>query len=426
MPTYHIQTLGCQMNFSDTQVYAALIEEAGFLPERYEVADVVIINTCAVREASVHKMESWIGVHAKRKRETGLPKIGVIGCVPAIDLSEFKRVHPQVDFILPTFTDKKAMEVALQETLELNPVEGLTPRRSQITTLIPITSGCNSFCTYCIVPYTRGRLVSRPMDEIFVEAKSAIEAGAKEIFLLGQNVNVYGKDLDQSDGFVRLLERIDDIPGLLRIRFMTNHPRDMDEETLIRMREIKNLSSHFHLPVQSGSNQVLKLMNRGYTLLQYKHLISKIRDIFPTCSVTTDIIVGFPGETPSHFKETLNLLEEVRFEQVYAAMYSKRPKTPAANFVDQVADAELHNRINELLDVQRKISNEIAASYIGKQTKVLIDHTEGGLSVGYNQTGRLIRIQGQIEPGIMVGVCITKSSLGSLNAELLKEVGFER
>lgn len=406
------------MNSADSEFYASILSECGFTQADADNADLVFINTCAVREASVHKLESRLGELFKRKRLTGSPRIGVIGCVPAIDLETFKKKHKEVDFVLGTYPDRKSMELALVEALGIALDHPIALRTSAVSAYVPITTGCDSFCTYCIVPYTRGRLVSRKPEEILAECQQLIANGTREIVLLGQNVNVYGKDFDEKFGFTDLLSSIDGLEGLARIRFITSHPKDMDEPTLLKLRQLKKLAWYFHLPIQAGSDEVLCRMNRRYTVDEYRTLIEKIRKIFPVSGITSDIIVGFPGETEEQFEETVDMVRQIRFDQIYVAMYSKRPKTPAAQLHEQVDSNELHRRINKLLDAQRAISIEVSQEYVGRICKIFIESTDGEKSAGLTETGKLTFIEQSLKPGEIYDVKITRSTLASLHGEI--------
>jgi tRNA-2-methylthio-N6-dimethylallyladenosine synthase len=406
------------MNSADSEFYASILTECGFTQTDADNADLVFINTCAVRETSVHKLESRLGELFKRKRLTGMPRIGVVGCVPAIDLEVFKKKHKEVDFVLGTYPDRKSMELALVEALGIALDHPIALKTSAVTAYVPITTGCDSFCTYCIVPYTRGRLVSRKPEEIIEECKQLITNGTREIVLLGQNVNVFGQDFNNKFGFADLLSSIDELDNLKRVRFITSHPKDMDETTLLKLRQLKKLAWYFHLPIQAGSDEVLCRMNRRYTIGQYKSLIEKIRNIFPVSGITSDIIVGFPGETNEQFEETMDVVNQIRFDQVYMAMYSKRPKTPAAQFHQQVDRDELHRRISRLLDVQRAISIEVSQEYVARTCKVFIESNNEDKSVGLTETGKLTFIQQVLKPGEIYNVKITRSSLSSLHGEI--------
>jgi tRNA-2-methylthio-N6-dimethylallyladenosine synthase len=421
MPGYHFITIGCQMNVSDSAFYAKVLENAGWEESSLDDADVVFINTCAVREASVHKMESWIGQLAAMRRRTGKPRIGVIGCVPAIDLAVFKKRHPQVDFVLGTYSGRQEMEVALIDAVECDLTEN-NPKPGDVTTYVPITYGCDSYCTYCIVPYTRGRLVSRPLHEIRDEIKALLDNGTYEVILLGQNVNAYGLDKGKTDGFAKLLEEVDNIDGLKRFRFLTSHPRDLQLETIDMMKGLSKMAPYFHLPVQAGSDEILRRMNRGYTVAQYKKLIDKINEVFPVRGLTTDLIVGFPGETDEQFNDSMRLLEDIRYDQVYSAQYSRRPKTPAASFVDQVDDKELNRRINIVVDRQRVIASENAKKNIGLIHEVLIEYCTDGVSTGMTGTGKFVRLEKALDPGTVVKIKITEAGDGPMTGECLESV----
>jgi tRNA-2-methylthio-N6-dimethylallyladenosine synthase len=311
------------------------------------------------------------------------------------------------------------METALIEAVECDPVgEKLKP--GKVTAFVPITYGCDSFCTYCIVPHTRGRLISRPKIEIIEEIKALLAIGTVEVILLGQNVNVYGMDKGEKDGFVDLLEEVNDIAGLKRIRFLTSHPRDMTEETIERMKGLEKMAPYFHLPIQAGNDEVLRRMNRGYTIDRYKRLIDKINSTFPLRGLTTDLIVGFPGETEEMFEDSMRVLEEIRFDQVYSAQYSKRPKTPAANFVDQVDEKELNRRINIVVERQREIASENARKNIGLVHNVLIEDCLEGMSVGMSGTGKFVRINETLVPGNIYKVKIIEAGDGPMLGETIE------
>ncbi|MCK5744353.1 MAG: tRNA (N6-isopentenyl adenosine(37)-C2)-methylthiotransferase MiaB [Caldisericia bacterium] len=404
---YHIHTLGCQMNKSDSELYSSVLEDAGYNLATPETADIIFINTCAVREASVHKMESKIGEWIAMRNKTGKPKkIGVIGCIPAVDIAEFKKKHRNIDFVLGTYPDKDSMKTALISTLGLHINRNIIPK-SSISAFVPITSGCNCFCTYYIVPYTRGRLISRTESEVINDIKNKLSTGAVEIILLGQNVNEYNLDHGDKLGFVKLLEKVDRIDGLKRLRFITSHPKDMNDETIERMANLKNLAPYFHLPVQAGSDEILRRMARGYTRSQYLHLVNKIREHFPVSAITTDVIVGFPGETIAQFEDTLSLMDEVKFDQLFCAMYSPRPKTPAGNLPGRCDKEELHRRINTVLAKQREIGSKITKSYLDKESKVLIQNHVDNTTVGMNERGRFIDIEGIHPIGEILNVKIT-------------------
>ncbi len=408
------------MNKSDSEFYSSILESSGYtLSEIDETADIVMINTCAVREASVHKMDSKIGEWAAKRRKTGKPsKIGVIGCVPKIDMEVFEKEHREVDFVLGTYPDKESMKNAIISELSLH-VDDYQFSDNSISAYVPITSGCNCFCTYCIVPYTRGRLVSREKEEILSDIKKRLKKGAVEIVLLGQNVNEFNLDKGDKHGFIKLLEEIDEIPGIKRLRFITSHPKDMDDETIIRMSKLKTLAPYFHLPVQAGSNEILRRMARGYTREKYLHLVDMIRKHFPVSAITTDVIVGFPGETEEQFQETLSLMDEVKFDQLFCAMYSPRPLTPAGKYDGRCSKEELHRRINLVLDKQKEIGAEISKSYNGVISEVLTEKHEDGNTIGINERGRFVDIAGIHPLGEIVKAKISSVS-GRLKGEIIK------
>jgi len=394
------------MNKADSELYASVLKSIGYEASDEQSADIMMVNTCAVRQASVHKMESLIGKWVAMRNKTGKPRrIGVIGCVPAIDIQSFKSNHQQVDFVIGTYPNKDQMIEAMKDTFEFASSINLKTE-SQVSAYVPITSGCNCFCTYCIVPYTRGLLKSRNEHEVLDEVKNRISNGAVEIVLLGQNVNEFGLDKGDKHGFIKLLERIDSIKGLKRLRFITSHPKDMDDHTIERMSKLDRLAPYFHLPVQSGSDDILRRMARGYSKDQYLHLVKKIREEFPVCAITTDTIVGFPGETEGQFQETLDLMDNVQFDQVFCAMYSPRPKTAAQKMTGRCTSEELHRRINLLLEKQKVIGKRITNNYLNTHTKVLtLSYTDNN-TTGINERGRFVEIDGRYPIGNIVNVFI--------------------
>ena len=348
---YMLKISGCQMSFRDAETLAGQLQMAGYLPTNNEAeADIIIFQTCCVREAAERKTYGQINqLKGLKEKQTDLV-IGMSGCLAQKDQKKVFELCPQVDFILGTFQLGQLSEVLKQlaaghrhisfVTEEEESLENLpTARAEGIRAHINITYGCNNFCTYCIVPYVRGPERSRQPGLILTETKKAIEEGYKEIMLLGQNVNTYGQDLAGESNFVSLLKTLDCLSGLKRIRYMTSHPRDFTKEMISAIRDSSTVCEHFHLPIQSGSNRILSLMNRGYTREHYLKLVDSIRNMIPQASITTDLIVGFPGETDADFAATLDLVEKVRFDAAYTFMFSPREGTKAATFDNQIPAA---------------------------------------------------------------------------------------
>lgn len=391
-----VHTYGCQMNEHDSEVLFGLLTEMGYVKTTLEEeADLILLNTCCIREKAESKVLSHLGEMRKLKQQNPQLIIGVCGCMTQ-QKGMAEKLHnsaPHVQLIfgthnlhkLPEFIDHIFRENAAQyEVLEheLAIEEGLPVfREYPFKALVNIIYGCNNFCTYCIVPYVRGRERSRQIEQIVAEVQGLVEDGVTEITLLGQNVNSYGKDLQDGTNFAQLLERLNTLDGLKRIRFMTSHPKDLTDEMIAAIAKCNKVCRHIHLPVQSGSSRILKLMNRGYTKEDYLKLIDKIRLAIPDAAITTDIIVGFPGETEEDFLETVDLVQKVAFDSAFSFVYSKREGTPAARFADETTleeKKERLQRLNEALSVYSKVIND---RYLGQRVEVLVE----GLSKNNDQ-----------------------------------------
>ncbi len=426
---YYILNYGCQMNASDAEHYAGQLEELGFKPaEGYAAADVVVVNTCCVRESAEKRILGKIGELKHTKAEHPGQIICVAGCMAQKDSAALMKKYPQIDLLLGTSYVNSLGEIlkkylAVQEKLQEQADAGLsavthrsgklkyerqaftdltvTPaefegrqvRQSGFEAWIPIMYGCNNFCTYCIVPYVRGRERSRSEQQILAEITRAVASGYTEITLLGQNVNSYGKDQQRPEAFAQLLQAADQVPGLKRIHYMTSHPRDMSEAVIKAVAAGKHLCENFHLPFQSGSNRILKAMNRGYTRERYLELVSLIRRYVPEAELTTDIIVGFPGESEADFEDTLDLVRQVGFASAFTFIYSPRSGTPAAKMPDQIPEAVKHERLEKLMAVQNEISFQNNQKWVGRTVEVLAEGpTEKDTSVwqGRTRTNKLV------------------------------------
>lgn len=382
---YHTITFGCQMNENDSERLAGQLRSIGYsATEDKEDADLILINTCCVRESAEKKIYGKIGELKRLKQENPNLIIGIAGCMAQKDKEKLFKKAPHVDLVMGTHNTHQLVELlgqlessrdkvlAVWDQAELLAPDVPTIRKSTISAWVPIMYGCNNFCTYCIVPYVRGRERSRPAADIVKEIRQLGDDGFKEITLLGQNVNSYGKDTG-SDDFADLLQAVDNIDSIARIRYMTSHPRDMSEKVIQVVADSKRICEHFHLPIQSGSDEILKQMNRGYTTADYRQLVAGIRERMPQASLTTDIIVGFPGETEELFQETLECLKTIRFDMAYTFLYSVRSGTPAATMVDQVPLPVKKERLKILMDVQNQISLAINAQLEGKTVEVLVE-----------------------------------------------------
>ena len=400
--TFCVTTFGCQMNARDSEKLVGILEQIGYVEEpEEEKADFVIYNTCTVRENANQRVYGRLGQLGRAKKKNPYMMIGLCGCMmqePHV-VEKLKKSYRFVDLIFGTHNIYKFAELLAtrlesdrmvidiwkdtDKIVEDLPVE----RKYSFKSGVNIMFGCNNFCSYCIVPYVRGRERSRDPKAIIREIERLVADGVVEVMLLGQNVNSYGKTLEQPMTFAQLLEEIEKIDGLERIRFMTSHPKDLSDELIEVMGRSKKICKHLHLPVQSGSSRILEKMNRRYTKEQYLTLVDKIRAAVPDISLTTDIIVGFPGETEEDFQETLDVVRKVRYDSAFTFIYSKRSGTPAAVMEDQVPEEVVKDRFNRLLSEVQEISAEVCAVHEGTVQTVLLksrnDHDE------HLMTGRL-------------------------------------
>ena len=386
--TYAIINYGCQMNESDSEHYAGQLLDLGYEASAdYEHADVVVINTCCVRENAEKKILGKIGEMKRLKRENPDMVLCVAGCMAQEWGKDLQKKYPQVDLVLGTAHVNNFSSIlqnhlaghgraeSVYDDLAIMPqeFEGSFVRKSSFAAWVPIMYGCNNFCTYCIVPYVRGRERSRSAEAICHEIEKAVALGYKEFTLLGQNVNSYGKDRGEEEGFSKLLELVDAIPGVERIRYMTSHPRDMSEAVVRTIAESQHICKNFHIPVQSGSSRIMKAMNRGYDRERYLKLVETIRRCVPDAVITTDLIVGFPGETEKDFEETLDLLRTVEYDDAFTFIYSPRKGTPAAGFGAQVPDAVKHERLDRLMALQNEICLKRNKRLVGRTLSVMVE-----------------------------------------------------
>ncbi|MBQ1871461.1 MAG: tRNA (N6-isopentenyl adenosine(37)-C2)-methylthiotransferase MiaB [Lachnospiraceae bacterium] len=397
-----VNTFGCQMNARDSEKILGVLEKAGYEEAEDEKhADFVIYNTCTVRENANNKVYGRLGYLGSLKRKNPDMIIALCGCMMQEEhvREKIKDTYRFVDLVFGThnifkfaelvvnavYTNKQVMEVwdSTDKIVEELPIV----RKYSFKSGINIMFGCNNFCSYCIVPYVRGRERSRKPEDIINEIKTLVADGVTEIMLLGQNVNSYGKELETPMTFAELLSKITEIEGLKRIRFMTSHPKDLSDELIEVMASSDKICKHLHLPVQSGSTEILRVMNRKYTKEQYLTLVDKIRARIPDISLTTDIIVGFPGETEEDFEETIDLVKKVRYDSIFTFIYSKRTGTPAAKMENQVPEDVVSKRFDRLLDVVQKISAENMEKLTGSTVEVLVEDVNSQLE-GY-VTGRL-------------------------------------
>jgi len=439
-PKYQILTFGCQMNERDSEILAGQLHEMKYEPTpNVEEADLILLNTCCVRETAENKILGRIGdLKALKSRNPDLI-IGICGCMTQqSEMGEkIRRRAPHVELIFGTHNlhrlpeliarvkEKRQAVIDIWET-EGDIVENLPSKRIEgVKAYVAITYGCNNFCTYCIVPYVRGRERSREMRDIINEVAQLGREGFKEVMLLGQNVNSYGKDLAESKDFADLLQELDRLGGIERIRYMTSHPRDFTDKLIDVIAGSRKVCEHFHLPVQAGSNSVLKRMNRGYTREGYLELVKKIRQHIPQASITTDLIVGFPGETDQDFAETLDLVERVRFDSAFTFVYNKRSGTPAAEMPDQVPDEVKKARIQRLISVQNKISQEKNMLETGKIHEVLVEganKNDPDKMEARTRTGKLVLFKAGSDNkliGRIIRVKITETGTWHLDGEMV-------
>ncbi len=385
--TYNVQTFGCQMNSKDSEKLAGILETIGYVATESEEADFVIYNTCTVRENANTRVYGRIGYLGKLKKENPNMKIALCGCMMQEEhvVEKIKQSYRFVDIIFGTHNIFKMAELLNQRLHSNKMVIDIWKDTKEIVEELPseqkysfkagvnIMYGCNNFCSYCIVPYVRGRERSRNPEDIITEIKKLVSKGIVEVMLLGQNVNSYGKTLKNPITFAELLKRVEEVEGLKRIRFMTPHPKDLSDDVIEVMKNSKKICNHLHLPVQSGSTNLLKAMNRKYTKEDYLTLVSKIKEAMPNISLTTDIIIGFPGETEEDFLDTLDVVRQVRYASAYTFIYSKRSGTPAATMEDQVPEDVAKERFNRLLKEVQTISAELSKEYEGTIQEVLVE-----------------------------------------------------
>lgn len=385
--TFCVTTFGCQMNARDSEKLRGILKEIGYVEAEEDQADFIIFNTCTVRENANTRVYGRLGQLKPKKKKNPHMKIGLCGCMmqePEV-VAKLQKSYRYIDLIFGTHNIYKFAEliVTRYESSDMvidiwkdtdKIVEDLpVDRKYSFKSGINIMFGCNNFCTYCIVPYVRGRERSRDPKDIIREIENLVADGVVEIMLLGQNVNSYGKNLEEPMTFAKLLQEIEKIEGLKRIRFMTSHPKDLSDELIDVMAASKKICRHLHLPMQSGSSRMLKLMNRRYTKEQYLDLALKIKERIPDISLTTDIIVGFPGETEEDFEETLDVVRKVRYDSAFTFIYSKRTGTPAATMEDQIPEDVVKDRFNRLLKEVQTIAGEVCSFHQGKTAEVLVE-----------------------------------------------------
>ena len=434
VPTAYVETYGCQQNEADSEKLRGYLTQSGYrMVCDAEGADVVVMNTCAIREHAEQRVFGNLGALTHTKRRHPEQKIFLCGCMAGeTKVSDrIKKSFPHVDGVFSTHHLWQFPEI-LWNVLNYRKrqfyiedeagsiAEGIPQiRDNTLKSWVSIMYGCNNFCTYCIVPYVRGRERSRKKEDILAECRALVESGCKEITLLGQNVNSYGKDLDENIDFADLLAEIAAIPGDFLIRFMTSHPRDAGKKLFDTMAANPKIAKQLHLPFQSGSSRGLKAMNRHYDREKYLEAVGYAKSVMPELVLTSDVIVGFPGETEEEFEETISLIEQVRYDALFTFIFSPRPGTPAASMGDPTPKEEKNRRFDKLCAVQNSISEQIHAAYVGKTMRCLVDGKDGDALTARTEGGRLVRFAG---PENLIGtyqnLTVTGSTTWSLTGTL--------
>ena len=433
------ETYGCQQNENDTERIRGILSECGFeFTDNPQTADIIIYNTCAVRENAEQKVFGRLGIlkHIKEQRRDLI--IGLCGCMVQQEhiTEKIKEKYSHVNLIFGTHALYKLPELlwgVLSENKKVVDIEdsdgyiaeGIPVKREDDTKAwVSVMYGCNNFCTYCIVPYVRGRERSRKSEDIINEIKELVNCGVTEITLLGQNVNSYGRDLDENIDFSDLLKKVNDIDGIRRIRFVTSHPKDFGDKLIDTMASCDKVCHQLHLPFQSGSNNVLKDMNRRYTKEEYLDKINRLKARIPDIALSTDVIVGFPTETNEDFEQTLDVLKKVEFDNIFSFIYSKRKGTPAAELDFVLSNDEIHKNFDMLLETQNEISLRKNLAFEGKTVEVLVDgesKTDKDMLSGRMENTKIVNFKGDNSlKGKYVNVKITKAHTWSLNGELVK------
>lgn len=419
IPRYFIWTIGCQMNKAESERLSSFLEQRGYQAATdTESADIIVLNSCVVREHAENRVINKLNnLKLLKKSRPGLT-LAVTGCLVDSNIENMKRDFPHVDHFLkpgnfPSWLDEAECPVTVTGQA--------LPRHHSASAYVPIIQGCDQFCTYCIVPYRRGRERSRPPAEIVSEVRELAYQGVKEITLLGQNVDAYGHDLPEPTDLADLLEALNAIDGLARLRFLTNHPKDMSTRLIDTIACLEKVCEQINLPVQSGSDDILKAMRRGYTVEQYRDLIDRIRRKVPEIALSTDIIIGFPSEKEEHFQETVSLLAGLQFDTVHIAAYSPRPGTVAAReLADDVPSEEKRRRLGIIEQLQKKIAAEINARLLGRTVEVLVEGREKDRWYGRTRTDKPVFFSGDTGAlGQLVNVKVKRTSPWSLQGEIV-------
>jgi len=419
MPRHHIWTIGCQMNRADSERLAASLEGLGYAPTAdAEDADIIVLNSCVVRQSAENRVVSRLHSLRDLKRRRPDAILALTGCMVDSGAGELKARFPHVDIFL--------RPGELDGLLDIAGVRALAGSRGPVASAVPPTAfvniieGCDNFCSYCIVPYRRGRERSYPVAEVCRQVEALVELGVKEVTLLGQNVDSYGHDLPGNPDLADLLHELNAVGGLARIRFLTSHPKDMSQKLIGAVAVLDKVCEHISLPVQAGDDGILRAMRRGYAVRDYRNLVERIRAAVQRVALSTDVIVGFPGETEEQFSETLELLSELRFDTVHVAVYSPRPGTTASkDLSDNVSLPDKKRRMRQVEDLEKVIASEINAGLAGQKVEVLVEGTKGGRWWGRTRTNKLVFFDDEADRlGQLVNVAVRKTSPWSLQGQL--------
>jgi tRNA-2-methylthio-N6-dimethylallyladenosine synthase len=426
MPRYFIWTIGCQMNKAESQQIAGYLSSAGYQPATsFSAADLAVLNTCVVRQSAENRALGTLSLLKGLKDKHPSLQILVTGCLVDSNIRELEKQFPYVDLLfrpgdysgLVAWGHEHGISIAEQVSSGCLGSDGGI---HSLCAFVPIIQGCDNFCSYCIVPYRRGREVSRPLEEIVHQAEELVKQGAKEVTLLGQNVDSYGHDLPRRPDLVDVLRELNGIDGLARIRFLTNHPKDMNRRLVEAVASMDKICEHLELPVQSGDDDILKAMRRGYVVERYRELINLARRKIPKVSLSTDIIVGFPGETEEQFQHSISLVEEMRFDVVHVAAYSPRPGTIASReYQDDVPGEVKKERLSRIEELQAAVAGEINSQLRGTEVEVLVEGRKGGKWFGRTRSNKLVFFEDEGDwLGQLARVRIEKTSPWSLTGDI--------
>jgi len=423
MNTYYIWTIGCQMNKADSERLGSALEQLGLQSVgQASDADVIVLNSCVVRQGAEDKVTGTLGIMKPLRQGNPDRVLALMGCMVGPQSDQLRKRFPQVDLFLRPQEYAPLLDL-VGKRLGVDwegCVGSLAPSQPDVTSYVPIIHGCDLMCTFCIIPYRRGRQVSRPVDEVVREVELLVDRGVREVTVLGQTVDAYGYDLPEQPNLADLLTRLDAISGLARIRFLTSHPSFMDRRIIQAVAELPKVCEHINLPVQAGDDEVLRRMRRPYTSAEYREIIDEIRETVPGVALSTDIIVGFPGETEEQYQRSLELMKDIRFDKVHSAAYSPRPGTVAFRTLpDEVPTDEKRRRLKELDQLQESILREINSNLLGQELEVLVEGRKKGKWQGRTRTDKLVFFQDALPqegnyPGELVKLKIDQAGPWSL------------